>query len=91
MGYVKTPSSARITNLRISPLTPPLRRAVRVRRTFSVPPEILEPRWRQLSVPEGVLNIAVSEIGLQSTGIVPLVGQGVTAGVPEHVRVGLEP
>jgi hypothetical protein len=32
----------------------------------------------------------VAEIGLQRPRIVPLIGQGVSAGVPEHVRVRLE-
>ena len=32
----------------------------------------------------------MAEIGLQGARIVPLVGQRVAAGVPEHVGVGLE-
>ena len=32
----------------------------------------------------------MAEIGLQRSGIVPLVGQRVAAGVAEHVRVCLE-
>jgi len=34
--------------------------------------------------------ISVAEIGLEGTGIVAIVGQGEAAGVPQHVRVGLE-
>ena len=37
-----------------------------------------------------MLNVAVAEVGLQGAGVVPLVGQGITAGVPKHVRVRLE-
>jgi hypothetical protein len=37
-----------------------------------------------------MLNIAVAEVGLQGTGVVALVGQGVAAGVAEHVGMRLE-
>jgi hypothetical protein len=37
-----------------------------------------------------MLNIAVAKVRLQGTRVVPLVGEGKTTGVPEHVRVGLE-
>jgi len=37
-----------------------------------------------------MLNVAVAEVGLQGAGIVALVGQGIAAGVPKHVRVRLE-
>jgi hypothetical protein len=57
---------------------------------FSVPPEILEPRRRQLGVPHRVLNVSVAEVGLQGAGVVALVGQGITASVSKHVRVRLE-
>ena len=53
-------------------------------------PEILKPRRRQLCVPHCVLNVAVAEVGLQGAGVVTLVGQGITASVPEHLRVRLE-
>lgn len=33
-----------------------------------------------------MLNVPVPEIGLQRAGVVPLVGQGVPASVPEHMR-----
>ena len=56
----------------------------------SASPEILEPRRRQFGVAHRVLDIAVPEVGLQRARVVPLVGQGVAAGVPEHVRVRLE-
>jgi hypothetical protein len=38
-----------------------------------------------------VLNVFVTEIGLQSAGIVTFVRQGEAAGMPLHVRVRLEP
>jgi hypothetical protein len=37
-----------------------------------------------------VLNILVSEVSLQGSRIMPLVGQREAAGVPQHVRVDLE-
>lgn len=53
-------------------------------------PEVLEPCRRQLGVPHGVLDIAVTEIGLQGADVVALVGQREAAGVAQHVRVHLE-
>ena len=53
-------------------------------------PEILEPRRRQLSVADGVLNVAVAEISLQRSRVVSLVRQRVPTGVPQHVRVRLK-
>ena len=38
-----------------------------------------------------MLDVAVPEVGLQRARVVPLVRQRVAAGVPEHVRVRLEP
>jgi hypothetical protein len=52
----------------------------RGRNAVSIAPELLVSRWRKLGVPDRVLDVAV----------VPFVGQRVTAGVPQHVRVGLE-
>jgi hypothetical protein len=37
-----------------------------------------------------VLDIAVPEVRLKRPRVVPPVGQGMAAGVPEHVRVRLE-
>src|SRR5271169_4231194 len=56
----------------------------------SVSPEILEPIRRQLRVPDRMLDIAMAQVGLQGAGIMALVGQRETAGVPKHVRVCLE-
>jgi hypothetical protein len=36
-----------------------------------------------------MLNILVAQVRLQRPGIVPSIGQGIAAGVPEQVRVGL--
>lgn len=38
-----------------------------------------------------MVNVAVLKVGLQGARVVPLVGQGVAAGVSQHVRVRLEP
>jgi hypothetical protein len=54
------------------------------------PPEILEPRRRQLGVKHRVLDIAVAEIGLQAARIMPVIRELVAAGMPKHVRVRLE-
>ena len=37
-----------------------------------------------------MLNVAVTEVGMQGAGGVTFVGQGITAGVPKHARVRLE-
>jgi hypothetical protein len=55
------------------------------------PPEIFEPRRRQFGVAHRVLDIFVAEIRLQRPGVVAFVGERVAAGVPQHVRVRLEP
>jgi hypothetical protein len=44
----------------------------------------------KLGVPHSMLNVAVAEVGLQGAGVMALVRQGITAGVPKHVRVCLE-
>jgi len=54
-------------------------------------PEVLEPRRRQFRVTHRVLDVAVPKVGLQGACVVAFVGQGKSAGVPEHVRVRLEP
>ena len=55
-----------------------------------ISPEILKPRWRQRGVPHRVLDVAVSQIGLERPGVVALVGQRVGAGVSQHVRGRIE-
>jgi len=55
-----------------------------------LPPKVLKSRWRQLGVAHRVLDIFVPEVGLQRPRIMPPIGQGVTAGMAEHVRVHFE-
>jgi hypothetical protein len=56
----------------------------------SVAPEPFEAVLAQFGVADGVLNRTVAEPVLNGARIVALIGQGVTAGVPKHVRVDLE-
>ena len=58
--------------------------------TLSLSPEIPKPCWRQFRVSHCVLDIPVAEVSLQGSGVVPLVGERVAAGVPKHVRMCLE-
>src|SRR5262245_44870581 len=53
-------------------------------------PEVPEPLGRQLSVANGMLDILVTQVGLQGARIMAFVGEGEAAGVPQHVRVCLE-
>lgn len=54
-------------------------------------PETFEPILRQRSVPRGVLDVSVSQVRLQRTGIVAVICELVTASVPKHVRMCLDP
>lgn len=45
-------------------------------------PEVFEPLLTQFGVAGGVLNRAVTEPVLNGPRVVPLIGQGVAAGVP---------
>jgi hypothetical protein len=54
------------------------------------PPEISETHRRKFSVAHRVLNVAMAEVSLQRSCVVPFVGQRVATGMPEHVRMGLE-
>jgi hypothetical protein len=54
-----------------------------------IPPEVLEPVRRQRRVDRGAGDRPMAEPALDRPGVVPLVGEGVTAGVPQHVRVRL--
>jgi hypothetical protein len=49
-----------------------------------------EPIRRQLGIANRVLDVAMTEVGLQGSGIMTLVGQRKAAGVPQHVRVSSE-
>src|SRR5262249_60757675 len=53
-------------------------------------PGFFEAIRRQLGVAHGVLDIFVAEIVLQGSGIVPIVGELISAGVPKHVRMDWE-
>lgn len=53
-------------------------------------PKIPEPRWRQLCISDGVLNVFVAEIGLQRPRVMPVDREFVLTGMPEHVGVRLE-
>ena len=53
-------------------------------------PKIPKARRRQLGVAHRVLDVAVAKVSLQRPRIVTLVGESVTAGMPQHVRVCLE-
>src|SRR6476469_4566933 len=50
-------------------------------------PEVLEPVRRQLGVAHRVLDVAVTEVSLQRSRIVALVGQRKATGVAQHVRM----
>jgi hypothetical protein len=54
------------------------------------PPKILKAGRRKLSVSNCVLYVAVAQISLQRSRVVPVVRQRVTASVPEHVWMSLE-
>ena len=51
------------------------------------PPEVAESVRRKLRIAHGVLDILVSKVVLQGTGIVAVVSELVAAGVAQHVRV----
>jgi hypothetical protein len=55
-----------------------------------VPPKILEPRRRQLGVAHRMLDVLVTQVGLQRASIVASIGKRVPASVTEHARMGLE-
>ena len=54
---------------------------------LALSPEILEPVGRHFRISRGVHDALVAEVVLERPGIVPIVGELVPAGVPEHVRV----
>ena len=56
----------------------------------SVPPKVLEPVWRHIGVPDGVLNVLVAKVVLQGPRIVAIVRQLEPAGMAKHVRVDRE-
>ncbi len=56
----------------------------------SITPEVFESIRCQLGIAGGVLDVAVSEVLLDRTRILPVVGQFVSCGVAQHVWVNLE-
>ena len=56
----------------------------------SVLPESVEPGTGQLRVSDRVLNVFVAKVELDGPGVLALVGQLVTGGVPEHMGMDLE-
>ena len=57
----------------------------------SVAKEFLKPLRRQGSIACRILNVAVTEISLDRTCVVAIIGQLVAAGVAEHVGMRLDP
>jgi hypothetical protein len=53
-------------------------------------PEILKPIHGQFGIADGMLDVFMTDIVLQRASIVAIVGELVSAGVPEHVRVDAE-
>ena len=53
-----------------------------------LPPQLLEPRRVGGGVADGVLDVAVAEGVLNQPGVRALVGQGVAAGMAQHVWIG---
>jgi hypothetical protein len=60
------------------------------RRFGGQPPEVLEPRRRQLCVPHRVLDVLMAKICLERPRVMPRVGQREPAGMSQHVRVYLD-
>jgi hypothetical protein len=54
--------------------------------TIFLSPEVLKSIRRKFCVTHRVLDIPMTEPSLQRPGVVAGVGQGIAAGVPEHVR-----
>ena len=50
-------------------------------------PESLESIRCEVGVPHGVRDVPVTEVVLEGSSVVALVGELVAAGVPQHVRV----
>jgi hypothetical protein len=50
----------------------------------SIPKKLLEPLRRQGRIARRVLDVAVTEIGLDRTGVVAVVGELIAAGMPEQ-------
>jgi hypothetical protein len=57
----------------------------------SLPPEVLEPVWRQRRVDGGAVDRPMPQPPLDRPGVVALVGEGLAAGIAQHVWVRLYP
>src|SRR5262249_60357607 len=55
--------------------------------TTFIPPKVLEPVGCHVGVPDGVPNVLVPEIVLQSPRVVAIVGELEPTGMAKHVRV----
>ena len=53
-------------------------------------PEILELVRGHFGVPNSVHDISVAHVALQGSGVMPIVGEFIAGGVPEHVRMNGE-
>ena len=51
-----------------------------------LPPQFLEPRRIGGGIPDGVLNVAVTEVVLNETQVVTAIGEIEATGVPQHMR-----
>lgn len=60
------------------------------RSRLSIFPEVLEAIRRQLGIAGRVLNVAMPEVMLDGAGILAVVGELVTRGMPQHVRMDRE-
>ena len=56
----------------------------------ALPPKVLEPRRRHLRIPHRVLDISVTKISLQRSGVVTTIRQRIAARMSKHVRMRLE-
>ncbi len=56
-----------------------------------VVPESVEPIRRQLGVPNRVLDVFVSQVVLDGSGIVAIIGELETTRVSQHMRMHWEP
>src|SRR5262249_18654865 len=60
------------------------------RRPLSIPPETVEATWRKLSVSNRVLDILVTQVGLERSGVVSGIRQRKATGMTKHVGMRLD-
>jgi hypothetical protein len=56
-----------------------------------VSPKTFEPILRQRCVARCILDIAMAQVGLQRSRVMPSVGQRIATGMSQHMRVNLDP